>query len=174
MRRRREVRTIPVVLYGGGVVGLVMLAFWVWAIFDVISTDESLCRNLPKGVWLLLVIFVPNIGGIAWLLLGRPEGTGFRPGDTSPRPRRVVAPEDSPRWEKRLDDRLGSHETERERLSRERKEWLAQMDAELDRRIESKMSTEAERLQQWEEDLRRREQRLHDDEGAGGPTSVTE
>ena len=45
----------------------------IWAIFDCISTDAALCRNLPKGVWLILVLILPDIGSIAWLLLGRPQ-----------------------------------------------------------------------------------------------------
>jgi hypothetical protein len=52
-------------------------------------------RNLPKIVWLIVVIFLPDIGSIAWLALGRPAFAGWRPGDTTGRPtRRVVGPED--------------------------------------------------------------------------------
>ena len=83
---------------GGGLVGLVLLALWAYCVFDVISTDEALTRNLPKIVWLLIVIFVPPIGSIAWLLLGRPENAGLRPGDTSYRNRRPLGPDDSPEF----------------------------------------------------------------------------
>ena len=110
-------------LFGGGLFGLVVLAFWIWAIFDVISTDESLVRNLPKTVWLLLVIFLSTIGALAWLLLGRPEHAGFRPGDTAPRPRpRALGVEDAPSW--------ADEEARRRRY--------AELDAELDRRLEEK------------------------------------
>jgi hypothetical protein len=78
-----------------GFVPIVLLALWVYCIFDVIATDDSLVRNLPKGMWLLIVIFLPDIGSLAWLLLGRPLYAGWRPGDTTRRPpRRVVGPED--------------------------------------------------------------------------------
>jgi hypothetical protein len=78
-----------------GFVPLVLLALWLYCIFDVIATDEALARNLPKGVWLLIVIFLPDVGSLAWLLLGRPLYAGWRPGDTSRRPpKRVVGPED--------------------------------------------------------------------------------
>jgi hypothetical protein len=78
-----------------GVVSIVLLALWVYCIFDVIATDDSLVRNLPKGMWLLIVIFLPDVGSLAWLLLGRPMYAGWRPGDTTRRPpRRVVGPED--------------------------------------------------------------------------------
>ena len=78
-----------------GFVPLVLLALWLYAIFDVIATDEALMRNLPKPVWLLIVIFLPDVGSLAWLLLGRPLYAGWRPGDTTRRaPRRVIGPED--------------------------------------------------------------------------------
>jgi hypothetical protein len=143
------------VIYGGGLVGLAMIALWVWAIFDVITADESLCRNLPKSVWLMVVIFLPTMGALAWLIVGRPEGASFRPGDPTPR---------SNRWDPRLDARLGSTETERERLERERREWMAQMDSELDRRIEERERAETERLRQWESELEQREAALRERE----------
>jgi hypothetical protein len=78
-----------------GVVPLILLALWVYCILDVIATDEVLVRNLSKGVWLLIVIFLPDIGSLAWLLLGRPLYAGWRPGDTGRRPpKRVIGPED--------------------------------------------------------------------------------
>ncbi|MGQ0743568.1 MAG: PLD nuclease N-terminal domain-containing protein [Acidimicrobiales bacterium] len=59
---------------GGGVLGMVI---WVAAVLDCIGTDEHRCRNLPKGTWIMLVLFVPVVGGVAWLALGRPEGAPF-------------------------------------------------------------------------------------------------
>ncbi|HUP84914.1 MAG TPA: PLD nuclease N-terminal domain-containing protein [Acidimicrobiales bacterium] len=135
-------------LYGGGVIGLALLGFWLWAIFDVISTDGSVVRNLPKFMWLMLVIFLSEIGAIAWLLLGRPEHAGFRPGDTTPRGgRRVTGPEDGPLW--------AVQESQRAKYE--------EMDEELDRRIEAK------RLQEWDDELRRREAELRErDEKSSG------
>src|ERR1043166_8345573 len=69
-------------LAGEGLVALALFLFWVWALFDCISTDSALCRNLPKGVWLILVLLLPDVGALAWLLLGRPERAGWRPGST--------------------------------------------------------------------------------------------
>jgi Phospholipase_D-nuclease N-terminal len=81
-----------------GIVLLALFAFWVYCILDVIATDNSLCRNLPKISWLFLVLMLPEIGGVAWLLLGRPEKAGYRPGDTDYRKPmiRPRGPEDSP------------------------------------------------------------------------------
>jgi phospholipase D-like protein len=66
------------VFIGGGLLGFAVLALWVFCIFDVVATDDALVRSPPKVVWLLIVIFVPTIGSIAWLLLGRP-GRGSLP-----------------------------------------------------------------------------------------------
>ena len=82
---------------GGGLIGFLLIALWLYCIFDVIATDEVLIRNLPKMVWLFIVIIIPSIGSIAWLALGRPQFAGWRPGDTEGRAtRRVVGPEDRP------------------------------------------------------------------------------
>jgi len=85
--------------FAGGLAGVLLLILWVYCILDVIATDEMLARNMPKMIWLLIVIFVPTVGSIAWLALGRPERAGIRPGETSTRPaRRVIGPEDSPEF----------------------------------------------------------------------------
>lgn len=69
-----------------GLPAILLFAFWVYCILDVIMSDETLVRNLPKSTWLLLVIILPDIGGIVWLAIGRPERAGFRPGDPTSRP----------------------------------------------------------------------------------------
>jgi hypothetical protein len=66
------------VLFGGGVFALAALALWIFCIIDVITTDEVEMRNLPKMVWLLLTIFLGAVGGIAWLIAGRPQGKSFQ------------------------------------------------------------------------------------------------
>lgn len=87
-------------LFGPGLLGLLVVALWLYCVFDVISTDDALVRNLPKMVWLLVVLFVPTVGSIAWLALGRPLYAGWRPGDTTrrPPPRRPGGPDDDPDW----------------------------------------------------------------------------
>jgi hypothetical protein len=82
-------------LAGGGLIGFLLIALWIYCIFDVIATEEMLMRSLNKVVWLMIVIFLPDIGSIAWLALGRPAYAGWRPGDTAGRPtKRVSGPED--------------------------------------------------------------------------------
>ena len=110
-------------LAGGGLIGFLLLALWLYCIFDVIATDESLVRSLPKMAWLFIVIFLPDIGSIAWLALGRPVFAGWRPGDTSGRPtRRVVGPEDRPDFPTSStaeQDRLRAWEADLKRRERE-------------------------------------------------------
>lgn len=60
-------------LYLDGLLGVVTLGLWIFCLVDVITTDESSCRNLPKGLWLLLVLVVPLVGSIIWLVAGRPQ-----------------------------------------------------------------------------------------------------
>jgi hypothetical protein len=113
---------------GGGLFALVALALWVYCILDVVSTDESLMRNLPKIVWLLIVIFVPTVGSIVWLLLGRPVDAGFAPGDTGtrsaarPRGARAVGPDDDPRFLADLEDRQRKLQSWEDDLTRREKE----------------------------------------------------
>ena len=71
-----------------GLVGVALLLLWVYCIFDVIATDGAVVRNLPKPMWLFIVLLLPDIGALGWLLLGRPERAGWRPGDTAVREQR--------------------------------------------------------------------------------------
>ena len=70
MWRPLNVRGIAVLLLDG-VLGLIVLGLWIFCLLDVISTDEYAVRNLSKGWWIVLVLFFPLIGSIAWLVAGR-------------------------------------------------------------------------------------------------------
>lgn len=61
-------------LYGGGLLGLLELSLVVYCVLNVITTPEAQVRHLPKLLWLALVVFLPIVGGIAWLVAGRPQG----------------------------------------------------------------------------------------------------
>jgi hypothetical protein len=56
--------------------GLAFLAFavWLFCIIDVITTPDGETRNLPKLVWLLIVIVLVDVGSIAWLVAGHNWG----------------------------------------------------------------------------------------------------
>lgn len=58
-------------------VGLLVMLLWVFCLIDVITADDGGVRYLPKIVWLLLVVFLPLAGSLAWLFAGRPIGGGI-------------------------------------------------------------------------------------------------
>jgi hypothetical protein len=62
------------VLYGGGALFLVELCLVVYCVLNIITTPDEQVRNLPKLLWLVLVLLFPIVGGIAWLVAGRPQG----------------------------------------------------------------------------------------------------
>ena len=66
-------------LFFDGGVALIFFAVWVFCIIDVITTPEDAVRNLPKLVWLFIVVLLADVGSIAWLVAGRNWNT--RPGD---------------------------------------------------------------------------------------------
>ena len=77
---------------------LLGLAVYIWFIVDVLRTSGSSVRTLPKFVWLLIVVLIPLLGGLLWLIGGRPLGQGRR------RKRGPVAPDDDPAFLRQLGD----------------------------------------------------------------------
>ncbi len=60
-------------LYLDEILGLAVLALYVFCIVDVIMTPDGACRNVPKLLWLFIVIVLPTIGSVVWLVAGRPR-----------------------------------------------------------------------------------------------------
>ena len=123
---------------------LLELGLTIFCLIDCIQTPQIAVRNLPKWAWIVLILLFPLIGGVAWLVAGRPVPGARRQDYVSgyPEYRRDPAgplgPDDDPAY---LHE-LGRMNTEHEQL-----------------------------LQTWEDDLRRREQELRhrdDDSGDGG------
>jgi hypothetical protein len=63
-----------IVLIAYEVALVVELCLLVYCVLNVLTTPPEHCRNLPKLLWLVLVIVFPVVGGIAWLVAGRPQG----------------------------------------------------------------------------------------------------
>ncbi len=63
--------------------GLIVMVVWVACLVDVIRADEHEVRNLPKPLWLMVVILLPLVGSVLWLLVGRPDGAGWSRTQTS-------------------------------------------------------------------------------------------
>ncbi len=129
---------------------VVELFLLVFCLIDCIQTPEHEVRNLPKVAWVLLILVLPLIGGIAWLVAGRPQQSrgGQVPWPATrtagfpeyERPRRRLAPDDDPEF--LADMRRGNAEQE-------------------------------DLLRRWEDDLRRRERELGKDRPADGDPSTS-
>lgn len=120
-------------LFADGTLGLVLFALWLFCIIDVITTDELAIRYLPKLVWLLIVLLLPDIGSIAWLIAGHPwnaprssrAAQGSAPGFPEyDRPGRHVAAS--------ADDDAEFLAQVRRRAEAQRREYQARRKAELD------------------------------------------
>lgn len=117
----------------------------VFCLIDAILADETRIRNLPKWGWILLIVIIPLVGGIAWLVAGRPVSSA--PRAPAP-PQRTVGRknwEQPPRQQRLAPD--------------DDPEFLASL---------KKSNADHERmLKRWEDDLRRREEELRNQGDAG-------
>ncbi len=113
------------------VFGFALFALWIWALIDCISTDSDLCRNLPKMIWLIIVIILFGIGAILWLLLGRPANKNSRPVGSPPAARVRYR---SREVEERIPDRLDISDRRSAELDQQLARWEAERQLELDAR----------------------------------------
>jgi phospholipase D-like protein len=56
-----------------GLPALIEIGLLIFCLIEVIQTPSDEVRGLGKGWWVLLIIFFPIVGGIAWLVAGRPQ-----------------------------------------------------------------------------------------------------
>ena len=113
-------------LYGSGALVLVELCLLVYCALNVITTPEAQVRNLPKLLWLALVLLIPIVGPVAWLVAGRPQGparslpykgnTGVAPEPYRPARATPAPPDDDEAFLRRLRERA----EEQRRAARER------------------------------------------------------
>jgi hypothetical protein len=138
------------------------------ALFDCVTTDDRAIRQLPKGLWVLVILLLPGIGAVTWFASGRhssataahlasghPAGRGrveapLAAIPESPRPR-TLAPDDDPEF---LADLAARTAKMRDAHLDSRSSGGATMAGGADR------TGEEERLRRWEADLRQREERL--------------
>jgi hypothetical protein len=85
-----------------------LFTFAAWLIFTVFvtvfaaSAKKNEVRNLPKWAWIVICLFVPIVGGLLYLVLGRPiGGPRNRFGKT-----KIVAPDDDPAFLRDLSEKL--------------------------------------------------------------------
>ncbi|GLY17236.1 PLD nuclease N-terminal domain-containing protein [Kineosporia rhizophila] len=104
---------------------LIQLGLLIYCLIDCIQTDSALVRNLPKLGWILLILFFPFVGGIAWLVAGRPKQSPGRPASGRPGPASGFPEAERPQRSRPdtsdIDDRLRQ---DQERIDREYDEAL--------------------------------------------------
>ena len=76
---------------------IIVTALTIFSIIDCSRTPENQIRSLPKWAWLVIIIFVPGIGALAWIIAGRPKGNGRRR-----RKGKIVPPDDNPDFLRKL------------------------------------------------------------------------
>lgn len=95
------------------IVAVVIVGFTVYCLIDAARADRQQVRGLPKIAWLLLILLMPVLGGVIWLVAGRPRSGGGGGRDGRPRhagsppspPPRVIGPDDDPDFLRGLDRR---------------------------------------------------------------------
>jgi hypothetical protein len=116
----------------------------IFAIVDCLQTPDEEVRGLPRIAWLVIILFVPYFGPAAWLIAGRAaSGTG------GPRLAWPTGPRTSQPDPQRPTRRVVAPDDDPEFLSQ-----LGRSNSEQDALLE-----------EWERDLRRRE----DDVRGDGP-----
>lgn len=83
---------------------LLTIALTIYAAVDCVQTDERWVRNLPKLIWLLVVLVFPIVGPIVWFIAGRPQRgpTGSAGPSGRQRPQAPRGPDDDPDFLRRL------------------------------------------------------------------------
>ena len=99
--------------------GVLAAAFWVFSIVDCALQPATRHRGVRKGIWILIVVLLPVIGGILWFVIGR-----RRAGDPGPTPQ--VHPDDDPVFLR------GISKTEQDARIARLEEELARLDDETD------------------------------------------
>lgn len=93
-------------------VRILLFIFGVWLLFTVFvtvfaaSANKNEVRSLPKWLWILICAAVPFIGGLLYLLLGRPIG----PPKQRYKRTKSVAPDDDPAFLRDLADKLDAND----------------------------------------------------------------
>jgi 1,4-dihydroxy-2-naphthoate octaprenyltransferase len=54
---------------------LLLLGFLVYCLVDCLQTPEERVKNLPKVVWIILILIIPVVGGVVWLVAGHAWGS---------------------------------------------------------------------------------------------------
>jgi len=96
------------------IIYVAMFVVGLYALIDCVQTPARSARSLPKAVWILVIVLLPGLGGVAWLFLGRERSAGsagwFLSGRSAP-----TAPDDDPDFLRQLGDQTWSQKMKRKR-----------------------------------------------------------
>lgn len=98
--------------------GLMVVILTVYTVVDCAMFDRSRLRGLPRWVWIFVILFVPVIGPLLWLFVGR-----GRRAAAGTRVVRSMAPDDDPEFLKGL----AAQATQEQRI-RQMEQELADLD----------------------------------------------
>lgn len=107
---------------------LATLALMIFSLVNVIMSDEWQVKHLPKIAWVLLIIFLPIIGSILWLILGKDReisGSTERARQPRSQPQRPLVIDD----DVAIENEIAYHENQA-RIRRLEAELKARRDAE--------------------------------------------
>ena len=63
---------------------LLLIAFTIYTVVYVVQSNSEQVRGLPKSLWLIIVIFLPLVGMVAWWIFGRPVSVTRTPPPKAP------------------------------------------------------------------------------------------
>lgn len=107
------------------VFSVLVLVVLIAALADIITSDQSRIRHLPKMLWIIIVILMPLVGSILWFTVGHDYSQAVdRGGFGDPRRREQAAPASR-------DTERELAALEREIAANERAERIRQLEAEL-------------------------------------------
>lgn len=88
---------------------VLVVAFTLFCVFDVLGSDDRTRRGVPRPAWLLVVVALPVVGGVVWLVVSRLAAR------TPGRAAGPIAPDDDPEFLFRLDQERRRREQQQRR-----------------------------------------------------------
>lgn len=87
--------------------------FTVFVTVFAASANKNEVRTMPKWAWVLVCLLFPLIGGVLYLLVGRPVGGAKQQ-------TRIVAPDDDPEFLRKLNEQIRKQKEQDQRADRQR------------------------------------------------------
>ncbi len=87
--------------------------FTVFVTVFAASANKNEVRTMPKWAWVLVCLLFPLIGGVLYLLVGRPVSSGK--GQT-----RIIAPDDDPDFLRNLNEKIRKQKEQEQREKEQR------------------------------------------------------